>query len=377
MPEATPRARILLLIKGLGVGGAERLLEASLPYLDRERYEYQAAYLLPWKTALVPAFQAAGVPVHDLGMRVPGDPRVLRRLVTLLRRERIDLVHAHLPVAGIWGRVGARLAGVRHVVYTEHNVPARYALPTRVLNQHTYRLTDVVIAVSEEVRRAIAGYANGRPAIVTVTNAVDADALAAVPVERDAVRREFGFPADALLVTTVGNLTVKKGHTYLLAAAQQVLAREPGARFLLVGQGPLETTLRAEGVRLGLGERCVFAGFRADAVRLVAASDLFVLSSLHEGLPVALLEAMALGKPTVVTRVGGVPEATDETSSTLVPPGDPQALAEAIAGVLRSPARRAEMGANARAKAQARYGVPHMVRQIEDVYADLLAGRTR
>jgi glycosyltransferase involved in cell wall biosynthesis len=374
MPDAANRARILLLIKGLGVGGAERLLEASLPHLDRDRYAYQVAYLLPWKAALAPAFRAAGVPVHDLGMRVPADPRALRRLVALLRRERIDLVHAHLPVAGIWGRVAARLAGVRHVVYTEHNVPARYALPTRLLNRHTYRLTDIVIAVSEEVRRAVAGYANGRPAIVTVTNAVDADALAAVPVERDAVRREFAFPADALLVTTVGNLTPKKGHAFLLAAAREVLRREPLARFLLVGQGPLDETLRAEAQRLGLGERFVFAGFRADAVRLVAASDLFVLSSLHEGLPVALLEAMALAKPTVVTRVGGVPEATDETSSILVPPGDAQALASAITEVLRSPGRRAEMGSSARAKARARYGVPHMVRQIEAVYARLLAG---
>jgi glycosyltransferase involved in cell wall biosynthesis len=195
-------------------------------------------------------------------------------------------------------------------------------------------------------------------------------------VERDAVRREFGFPLDALVVTTVGNPTLKKGHTFLLAAAAKVVKRHPAARFLLVGQGPLTESLRAEAARLGLGDRFVFTGFRADAVRLVAASDLFVLSSLHEGLPVSLLEAMALGKPTVVTRVGGIPEATDESSSMLVPPGDVQALAGAVNAMLDSPALRTQMGANAQAKARTRHGVPQMVREVERIYAGLLAGQS-
>ena len=373
MPESR-RARILLLIKGLGVGGAERLLESSLPHLDRSRFDYQIAYLLPWKAALVPAFEAARVPVHNLGMRFPVDPRPLQRLVALLRREQIDVVHAHLPVAGICGRIAARLAGVRHVVYTEHNVPDRYALPTRVLNQRTYRMNTLVVAVSDEVRRAVESYANGRPAIVTVQNAVDADALAAMPVERDAVRREFGFASDAPVVATVGNMTPKKGHTYLLAAAAQVLTQYPAARFLLVGLGPLAEALKAEAGRRGLEGRFVFTGFRPDAVRLVAAADVFVLSSVHEGLPIALLEAMALGKPSVVTRVGGVPEATDETSSVLVPSQDAGALADGIGRLLASPDLRGRMGAAAHAKSQARYGVPQMVRTIEQLYSGLLQG---
>jgi glycosyltransferase involved in cell wall biosynthesis len=368
------RARILMLIKGLGVGGAERLLEAALPHLDRDRYDYRVAYLLPWKTALVPAFVAADVPVHELAMRVAGDPRVLGRLVALLRRERVDVVHAHLPIAGVLGRLAARLAGVRRVVYTEHNVPARYVFPTRLLNRATYRMNDVVIAVSDEVRRAIEPYARGRPQIVTVHNAVDASALAAIPVEREAVRREFGFPADAPVVVTVGNLTPKKGHTYLLAAAAQVLAAHPGVRFVIVGQGPLADDLRAEASRHRLNGRLVFAGFRSDAVRIVAASDIFVLSSLHEGLPVSLLEAMALGKPSVVTRVGGIPEVADERSSVIIDPQNAEILAEAISTLLVSADRRTQMGTAARGQAEARYGVPQMVRAVEQVYASLLAG---
>ncbi|MGQ0549352.1 MAG: glycosyltransferase [Armatimonadota bacterium] len=371
MPE---RARILLLIKGLGIGGAERLLEASLPFLNRDRFVYRVAYMLPWKRALVPSFEAAGVPVHDLNMRVEGDPRAFMRLVRLVRRERIDLIHAHLPMAGVWGRIAAPLAGRPRVVYTEHNVPQRYSLPMRILNHCTYRLNDTVIAVSDEVRRAVEGYAAGGPQVLTVTNAVDAEGLATLPVAPDALRREFGFPANALVVVTVGNLTPKKGHTHLLAAAVKVAARHADARFLIVGQGPRADALRIEADRLGLDGRLVFAGFRPDAVRLVAASDIFVLSSIYEGLPVALLEAMALGKPSVVTRVGGIPEATDEASSLLVPPEDPQALADALSALVASPDLRVRMGTAARARARTRYGVGHMVAAIEQVYAGLLWG---
>ena len=373
--EMSERPRVLLLIKGLGIGGAERLLEGSLPCLNRDRFAYRVAYMLPWKRALVPSFEAAGIPVHDLNMRVPGDPWAFMRLVRLVRRERIDLIHAHLPMAGVWARVAARLGGVPHVVYTEHNVPQRYALPMRMLNQRTYKMNDIVIAVSDEVRRGVEVYANERPQILTVANAVDADALAALPVAPAAMRREFGFPADAVVIVTVGNLTPKKGHTHLLAAAVKVAARHAAARFLIVGQGPQADALRMEADRLGLNGRLVFAGFRPDAVRLVAASDIFVLSSIYEGLPVALLEAMALGKPSVVTRVGGIPEATDEASSLLVPPGDPQALADAVSALLDSADLRVRMGVAARVRARSRYGVAHMVAAIEQVYAGLLWGQ--
>jgi glycosyltransferase involved in cell wall biosynthesis len=176
-------------------------------------------------------------------------------------------------------------------------------------------------------------------------------------------------------VTTVGNLTPKKGHTFLLTAVARITARHPGARFLIVGQGPLADSLRAEAARLELNGTLAFAGFRADAVRLLAASDLFVLSSLFEGLPVTLLEAMALGKPSVVTRVGGIPEVTDESSSVLVEPGDADALAGAIGALLEAPARRNQMGETARERARARYGVPQMVKAIEQVYSDLLQAR--
>lgn len=362
--------RVLVLIKGLGVGGAERLLERAIPYLDRQRHTYQVAYLLPWKDALVPAFERAGIPVHCLGMRRVADWGVVGRLVSLLRRERVDLVHTHLPLAGVLARLARRRGGVRWLVYTEHNLPSRYRLLTRQLNAATYAANDAVIAVSQEVAGRVARYGRrGRPRLVTIPNAIDADELAAQAATRETVCREFGFPPDARVVVHVANLVPKKGHRYLLAAARRVLDREPRARFLLVGLGPLARRLTAESRRLGLNGQVVFAGFRPDAVALMGGADLVVLPSVHEGLPLTLLEAMALGRPVVASRVGGVPEVvTSGETGVLVEPMDVDALAAQILALLGDPALRERLGEGARRQVRRRYGMAQMVAAVEDVY---------
>jgi glycosyltransferase involved in cell wall biosynthesis len=370
------RIRVLLLIKGLGVGGAERLLERAVPYFDRDRYDYQVGYFLPWKDALVPTFKDGGIPVHCLNNRAAADIGVVGRLIALLRHERIDLVHAHSPVPAVMTRLARRLAGLRGVVYTEHNVPSRYGIVTRALNASTYRLNDAVIAVSQEVAARVQPYVRGgRPRVQAIANAVDVDMFAGLQVSREQVRREFGFPPDAPVVINVANLTPKKGHTYLLAAAKRVLERHPQARFLCVGQGPLAEQLAAEAKRHGLNGQLVFAGFRPDATTLVAASDVFVLSSLHEGLPVSLLEAMALARPQVVTRVGGVPEVVvDGETGVLVEAENPVALADSILSVLGDPARAQRMGEAARAHVRRGYGMSQMVKAVEAVYASVIDG---
>jgi glycosyltransferase involved in cell wall biosynthesis len=369
------RTRVLVLVKGLGVGGAERLLERAIPYLDRTRFDYRVAYLLPWKDALVPAFRAAGIPVYCLGYARTWDAGVLRRLAALLAREPVEVVHAHLPMAGILARLARTRARVRGVVYTEHNVPARYGRITRWLNALTYRLNDVVIAVSEQVEAQLRPYArNGRPRLVTIPNAVDAALVGAGARTRGEVCREFGFPEDARLVVNVANLVPKKGHRHLLAAARLIAERDTRARFLLIGAGPLAGQLADEARRAGLDGRLVFAGFRPDAAALTAAADVFVLSSTHEGLPIALLEAMTLGRAVVATRVGGVPEVvTHGETGLLVEPADADALAAATLSLLGDEERRDMLGRQARQRALQRHGMAEMVRAVERVYGELVA----
>ncbi|MGH2636009.1 MAG: glycosyltransferase [Actinomycetota bacterium] len=365
------KRRVLLLVKGLGRGGAEQLLVSAARHLDRTRFDYEAAYLLPYKDALVDDLRAAGLPVACLsGARGIG---WLGRLRSLVRRRRIDLVHVHSPYAAI----GARLALPRgpKLVYTEHNVWARYHPATRWANLATFPRNDHVFAVADDVRASIV-YPRGisflqMPPTETLHHGIDLDRFPA-PGSSNGVRAELGIADGAPLVGTVANFKAHKAHDVLLRAAVRVRRDVPDVRFVLVGTGPLEDEVRREAHAIGVGDQVVFAGFREDVPRVAAAFDVFALPSTYEGLSIALLEAMALGKPPVVTRVGGLPEVVDDgVSGLLVPSGDPEALATQIVRLLRDPKMRADMGEAARRRAGA-FDIRRAVRRTEEVYGELL-----
>ena len=362
---------VLIVIKGLGRGGAEQLLLSGVPYLDTASYRYQFAYLLPWKDSLVPELTGAGFAVHCLeGARGPGWAGRLRALV---RREGIGLVHVHSPVAAAGVRA---VAGRRtRVVYTEHNLWDRYHPATWAANLATFPRNDHVFAVSETVRQSIRYPGPLRllpmPPLETLHHGLDP---AALPVPgRDGVRAELGIPEDAPVVGSVANFKAAKDHATLLRAAAQVRQAIPSVRFVLVGQGPLEAETRRLAGQLVLDQTVVFAGFRTDATRLMAGFDAFALSSTYEGLPIALIEAMAVGCPAVVTRVGGTPEVVaDGVHGFLVPPRDPAALAAGLTRLLGDRALRDGLGEAAAARAQD-FDIRTAVRRMEQVYARLLA----
>lgn len=362
---------VLIVIKGLGRGGAEQLLVSGAPYLDRERYHYQFAYVLPWKDSLVAELSGAGLPVHCLqGARGAG---WVGRLRALVRGSGVDLVHAHSPVAAAAARA---VAGLRtRIVYTEHNLWSRYHPATHAANLLTFPRNDHVFAVSDEVRASVRYPGPLRalpmPPLETLHHGLDPAAVATWDGP-EGVREELGIPEGAPVVGTIANFKAAKDHATLLRAAAKVRAELPPVRFVLVGQGPLEPETRKLATELGLGDTVVFAGFRTDAQRLAAAFDLFALSSTYEGLPIALIEAMALGRPAVVTGVGGTPEVvTDGQQGVLVPPRDPDALAEGLLRLLGDDALRARMGAAARERAFD-FDIRKAVRRTEQVYAELL-----
>jgi glycosyltransferase involved in cell wall biosynthesis len=364
--------RILQLIKGLGGGGAERLLSSAAPYVDRAAFEWEVAYLLPWKDALVEEIHRSGLTVHCLdGARGFG---WVRRLRELAERQQIDLVHCHSPVAA----VGARLALERRIprVYTEHGDWKHYHPATHWANLLTFSRNDHVFAVSREVRDSIRYPKPLRflrmPPVETLYHGLDPSAVTRWP-QSDGVREELGIPDGAPVVGTVANFRALKGHRHLLEAAVHVRREIPEARFVLVGQGPLEAAVRQRARTLGLDGTVVFAGYRDDVPRVAGIFDVFALSSLFEGLSIALIEAMALGKPAVVTEVGGIPEVVQHMKQGLiVPPGNARALAEAIVTLLRDPSLRERLGEAARHRA-ADFDIRKAVRRMEEVYRELLA----
>lgn len=368
--------RVLHLIKGLGPGGAERLLVSSARVRDREGFAVAVAYLLPWKTEFVSDLEALGVATKCLDVRHAEDPRWCARLHSLLRRERYDVLHLHSPLVAGMARLTVRtLPGTRRpaVVSTEHNVWSSHARPTRELNAATFPLGDAWLAVSDEVRESVPARLRAR--VEVVVQGIVLEDAAAAPEQRAAVRRELNIAPHEVAVVTVANFRSTKAYPDLLAAAKRLVDRNVPVRFVIIGQGPLEGEIRAQRTALGLDDRVDLLGFRPDAIRLLAGCDLFALASHYEGYPVAIMEAMAVGLPVVATEVGGVPEGVrDGVEGLLVPPARPELLATAIETLALDPARRATLGEAARRRG-AQYDIAHATRRTEQIYRDVGATR--
>ena len=338
---------VLHVIKGLGPGGAERLL-VSMAVVRSPDVRFSVAYLLPWKRHLVDELEALGAEVHLVGgNRGLADPRWLVRLAGLVRRTRPDVVHLHSPALAAAARPMLRaLPGRPVVMSTEHNEWPSFDAPTRIANAVTRPLSDVHLAVSAEVRDSMSARHARRSEILV--HGIPLELVASRAAERDEAREELGFGDDDVVVTIVANFRRAKDYPTLLRAASKARAEEPRLRFLSVGQGPLEAELRAERNRLDLGDGFRFLGYQPDPARILAASDLFTLTSRHEGLSIALLEALALGLPVVVSAVGGVRSVmAGLEGAELVPPGDVDAFAQAYVTLARDPQRREAMSRSA------------------------------
>ena len=207
-------------------------------------------------------------------------------------------------------------------IYTGHNEWGRHRPWTRRLNRLTVGLEDHVIAVSDAVKRSMPASLD----VEVLIHGIDIEAVAAQKVHRGAVRHKLGIADDEIVIGIVANFRKEKACDVLPEAAAQVTAGNPKVWFVSVGQGPLEAEIRAHHERLGLGDRFLILGYRDDATRVMSAFDIFTMASRHEGLPVSLMDALALELPVVATPVGGIPDALDESNSILVEPGDVGAL---------------------------------------------------
>jgi len=374
----TPRPRVLLLIKGLGLGGAERLLVDVVASRDRERFDYEVAYVLAAQDALVPAMEATGVPVHCLGGSASADVRWTAALRRLLVRGRFDVLHSHLPYTAALGRLVALTVPRRHrpaLVYTEHSLWNKAAIVTKLVNRATVGIDDALIVVSVAARDALPVALRSRARVVV--HGVDRTRFAPLlrdrAVSRREVRAELGVDDGQVVALTVANLRSEKGYDVLLDAARLVVGSGIPVRFVSVGRGPLETELAGSAEEAGLSGHLDFLGTRTDTPRLMAGADVFVLPSHQEGLPVALMEAMSAGMPVVATIVGGVPDVvTDGVEGLLVPPGRADLLADAITRVATDPALRSRLAAASLTRSEL-FDVRGAARAIESVYDELLA----
>jgi L-malate glycosyltransferase len=297
-------------------------------------------------------------------------------LTHVLIERRIDLVHTHRYKDTVLGTFAAKLAGVPHVVRTMHGLREPMTGWNRIkfgayemLDKAMLRWCgDRVIAVSNRMAGAL--ISNGHPSslVTTIHNGID---LRRSTSRRspDDVKRELGLEGASIVIGSAARLDPVKGHDTLLRAARLILDREPGARFAIAGDGPLDHDLKALAAQLGVDGACRFLGARDDINDVMSAIDLFVLPSLNEGMPMAVLEAMAAAKPVVASKVGGLPEVIrHRESGVLVPPSDARALAAACLELARDRHWAARIGAEGRRTVEAEFSRERNGQALVDVY---------
>lgn len=325
--------------------------------------------------------------IPELGREISAadDLRALVKMVRLVRRLRPDVVHTHMAKAGTVGRIAAHLARVPLVVHTYHgHVFHGYFSPRKTwvflkIEQALAKVTDTIVVVGERQRDEIAAFKVApRTKLLPIPLGLELERFLDSERYRGELRRELGLEPTAPVVGIVARLVPIKAHEDFLAAARIVAAVLPAARFLVVGDGELRAELEATVARMGLGELVRFVGWRADLPRIYADLDVVALSSHNEGSPVALIEALAAGRPVVATDVGGVAEVVlDGRTGRTVPARAPDRLASAILDLLQDRSAAESLGAAGRRHVYPRYASARLVEDMGGLYRHALSARGR
>jgi glycosyltransferase involved in cell wall biosynthesis len=359
----------------LDVGGLERVVLHLVREARRDGNRV-SVLCLERPGTLAGMAEALGARVVSVDKPPGFRPGIVPRIANVLRDLRPDVVHTHQVGALLYAGPAARRARVPVVVHTEHGKHYAGRLRTRLLGRLAARSARRLFAVSADILRELRDCRIAPPGkLVHVPNGVDVDRFELTDDPAD-LRREFGLPADVPVIGTVGRLTGLKRQDVLLHGFARL--QHPTARLLIVGDGPAREELVSLAANLGITDRVVFAGYRDRPERALAAMDVFALTSDSEGMPLAILEAWAAGKPVVASRVGGVPElVADGRTGLLFPAGDDAALAGCLDRLLRDRSLTEALGEAGRARVRNRYDTRTMAGTYLGHYRDLLRSTVR
>ena len=370
------KLRVVTFLDTLVTGGAERMAVTIAARLDPERFESTVCVYKPSRQApLASGLEAAAIPVLHLNRSHQAALWNWKPLLQLLRQERTHVLHSHKTGPNVWGTMLGRIAGVPVVVAHDHaGGPDRTRMRHVIDRELIGRGADAFVTVSEAHRTSMIDVEGIQPDKVRVIrNGIER----LRPATTD-LRRDLGLSANAPVVGTIAVLRPEKALEVLIEAAGLLAPRFPSLRVLIAGSGPEEHRLRDLVRRLRLEETVCLLGFREDIADVLAALDVAVFTSDREGMPLAMIEAMAAGRPIVATRIEGIPElVTDGEEALLVPPRHPKALAEAVARLLEDRDLRDRLGARAQERQRRELDIQTTVQAFQDLYDELFAKSRR
>lgn len=377
--SAQPAAGIHVVhgVLSLDLGGLERLV-LDLVRTGRDKGYRNSVVCIDRLGLLAQAATALGAEVHCLGNESER-PLATDRAAELFARIKPDVLHTH-QIGALWhlGRA-ARAQGIR-IVHTEHSDHVgmargwRNKLRSRWWWYAAGRLAQRYCCVSEDIARSVRRWGTIRPGkVVVIPNGVDTSLYGALK-QRDGIRHALGIPSDARVIGTVGRLNEVKRQDLMVRAFARVRAQHANAWLLLVGDGPERSRLEHLANELGVFSRTLFTGYQSRTENFLSAMDVFALSSRHEGLPLALLEAWAAGLPVVASAVGGIPRVVEHgRTGLLFDNGDEAALADALARLLDQRQLAMELGTAGKATVLSQYSLQRMAEGYEQEYLSALA----
>jgi glycosyltransferase involved in cell wall biosynthesis len=368
---------ILHIIKSLGRGGAEMLLPETLKLHDRQHFNFHYIYFLPWKDQMVASLEQEGGKVvcfaANNNIQLILKVNAVARYV---RDHKIELIHAHLPWAGILARIVGRITGVP-VIYTEHNKQERYHWSTRAMNLLTMNWLTTVVAVSGDVAESIRKHKPQlKTRLTTILNGVNTDHFNKASVDATTTRTKLDIPADALVIGTVAVFRFQKRLDLWLELAARIREKHPQAHFVIVGDGPLKKELLEKRASLNLTDFVHMPGLETEVRPFLAMFDLYMMCSVFEGLPIALLEAMAMECAVVSTDAGGIKEVIrQQVDGWLCSVDNPHDLVDMTATLLSEEDQRTHYGRQARKRVVEAFSMKKMVSELEALYNGLKSSR--
>ncbi|MFA7327973.1 MAG: glycosyltransferase [Candidatus Ratteibacteria bacterium] len=358
--------KILFFTVDSRIGGTEKMVNSLAASLPKEEFSVSILTIKP-EGPLHEMARASGISADTLGIRSRLNGFLAPvRLFRFLLKNRFDVIHTFLFQANNLGRVVGWMANVPVRIGSQRSTDYWRHPCHNLLDRITLPASRIVVSNSEAGRKMLmrrVGLASEK--VMVIPNGVPP----ATVILKDRARETLGFSNEAFLIGSAGNLRTPKGYQYLLPAFREVALKYPEAKLLIAGEGPLRMTLERFSRRLEISNKVFFLGFKKDLSVFYSGLDLFVMPSLWEGMPVALLEALSYGLPVVATAVSGIPEVvSDGCEGFLVAPANPQQITAGIMELLDNPRKRLEMGVRGRARIENEYSREKMVAAYANLY---------